>query len=240
MLNYLVTTFLLLTTSIHSSNDFITPTPPEPNQYLNMSNSINDTQDIDILITLANQWTLAADGCWIALIEIADSWNASLSITDTQLATYHEKLPQAMRAILEFRKKHQNPLVAYKDEICDTVSLLRGELLTVVSNHRKTVLKTIDKLQFVESAPDEVILLGTSCSTWKCQSLSEPIQIVTNSGFNSISIKSDELDAQLPGWRNRLETGQALGLEEAQLYHYVFFENRPNLVQADLSHISFD
>lgn len=205
-----------------------------------MPNALSDTQNIEKVIALADQWTLLDDGSWNALTEVTVDWQENQSITDAQLATCHEKLPLAMRAILEFRKKYENPLVAYKDEIRDTLSLLRGDLLTVTSDHRRTVFKTIHTLQFVESAPDIAILMGTSCSTWKCQSLCESIMIVTNSWFNSISFTRDELDTQLPGWSNRLETGQALGIEGAQLYQYVFFAKRMPSAHIDFDGLNFD
>lgn len=190
------------------------------------------------LLNEMDHWVLDNDVI-IATSLFTDKNKPRISVCEKELAQYHPDLPQALRTMLLRRKEHENKNWAEASQVRNTYHLLTGKYLVFQCITGKSLM--FEKVTSL-AAPGHFLDHGMISLCGYRLHVREHHGIVFSDDIHwqQSTVSKADMDLRYPGWEQRWQIAEDLGVETEIMYKHVFENTTHDNVAVGLSDCILD
>lgn len=161
-------------------------------------------------------------------------------VTAAELEAIHPLLPDAVMELLKYTASRDKESLLIGSYVTDTLSLMNNEAIEFI-NIKGDHKKILDVGVVLEgNLPNSVTISGRELTTIIKVLKEKSVDLVVMANRFDNNVMKDELESRYPGWEQRWQIGEGLGIAACEIASEIF-SNKPALDSKPLqSDITFD
>lgn len=175
-----------------------------------------------------SNWWPKEDGTFQAAIFDWQWARNDYVVYETDLASLHPLLPSVIRAMLTWQDATGVSAYADGSDVHATLRYLRGECVTLPSTNGVDVMFSEVRDMTENQMTDQLVTIETTSLQLHSQLYAgQKVPLVKRIGYTQLHVSRSTFDTKYPGWLNRWQTSQAMGMQWYAAYDYVFLPQLP-------------